>query len=354
MSAVGMGDVLDRGILACPSCASAALLPQQGEVSGGRYKCMSCGHVCLEEDGVLDLRLDTSFDTLLDVEQYDAAHHVTDDSARLLARLYSDIVTGKGKAATGKVLEIGAGSGNLTSGLAEHSTFTEIYCSDLSPGFMRLLRQRIDRMNCRNPVRFYLLDANELPFVDGSFDFVFGHSILHHLAHFERAIAAAHRVMKPGGIAVFGEPVMDTNALISLAAGTIRMMDTVRAVPAFTRREHAILEVIARRSLEKRANMEGDRNELRQIEDKFMFALADMRHLARELGYSDFDCISPHVDKGYGAAVKAGLVQIFRQCVIDPAKLDPYQAVFENLEMTLGPVAGRRPVGMFSYFVFIK
>lgn len=349
-----MGDVLDRGILACPACASATLVGEQDDASGGRYSCMSCGHVCREEEGVLDLRLDASFDTLLDIEQYDATHHVTDGSARILARLYSDIVTGKGKAATGKVLEIGAGSGNLTCGLAEHSEFTEIHCSDLSPAFMRLLRQRINRLSCRNTVSFYLLDANELPFASGSFDFVFGHSILHHLAHFERAIAAAHRVLKPGGIAVFGEPVMDTNALISLAAGTIKMMETVRLVPAFTRREHAILDVVARRSAEKRANMEGDRDGLRQIEDKFMFALADMRHLARELGYSDFDCISPHVNKGYGAAVKAGLVQIFRQCAIDPAKLDPYQAVFENLELTMGPVASHRPVGMFSYFVFVK
>lgn len=349
-----MGDVLDRGILVCPACATAALVVQQDDATGRGYSCMSCGHVCREEDGVLDLRLDASFDTLLDVEEYDAAHHVTDGSARILARLYSDIVTGKGKAATGKVLEIGAGSGNLTCGLAEHSEFAEIHCSDLSPAFMRLLCQRIKMLSCRNTVHFYLLDANELPFVPGSFDFVFGHSILHHLAHFERAIAAAHRVLKPGGIAVFGEPVMDTNALISLAAGTIRMMETVRPVPAFTRREQAILEVVARRSAEKRANMESDRDALRQIEDKFMFALADMRYLAKELGFSDFDCISPHVGKGYGAAVKAGLVQIFRQCAIDPAKLDPYQAVFENLELTMGPVADRHPVGMFSYFVFVK
>src|SRR5262249_27828067 len=44
-----------------------------------------------------------------------------------------------------------------------------------------------------------------LPFADGTFDRVWGNAILHHL-DMERAAGELHRVLRPGGIAVFCEP----------------------------------------------------------------------------------------------------------------------------------------------------
>jgi SAM-dependent methyltransferase len=54
-------------------------------------------------------------------------------------------------------------------------------------------------------IEFLRADAERLPFADGSFARVWGNAILHHL---DLAIAARelHRVLQPGGFAVFCEP----------------------------------------------------------------------------------------------------------------------------------------------------
>lgn len=58
------------------------------------------------------------------------------------------------------------------------------------------------------------MDAHSLQFPDAHFDVVFGRGILHHL-ELDRAAREVHRVLKPGGIAVFVEPRAG-NPLISL------------------------------------------------------------------------------------------------------------------------------------------
>ncbi|WP_230292275.1 class I SAM-dependent methyltransferase [Croceicoccus sp. Ery5] len=54
--------------------------------------------------------------------------------------------------------------------------------------------------------KFMLMDANQLDFPDNSFDAVFGGGILHHI-EFERALSEVRRVLKPGGIMLFEEPL---------------------------------------------------------------------------------------------------------------------------------------------------
>ncbi len=50
--------------------------------------------------------------------------------------------------------------------------------------------------------RFVQGDAENLPFADGSFDFVYSHGVLHHTPDTSRAIGEVHRVLCPGGRAV--------------------------------------------------------------------------------------------------------------------------------------------------------
>jgi len=53
---------------------------------------------------------------------------------------------------------------------------------------------------------FYVMDAHKLKFPDNSFDAVIGGNILHHL-DLETALKEISRVLKPGGICVFHEPL---------------------------------------------------------------------------------------------------------------------------------------------------
>lgn len=59
--------------------------------------------------------------------------------------------------------------------------------------------------------KFYVGDAHNVPFPDESFDVVVGRSILHHL-DFERALQEITRILRPGGRAIFIEPLGDNPA----------------------------------------------------------------------------------------------------------------------------------------------
>jgi len=68
---------------------------------------------------------------------------------------------------------------------------------------------------------FHLGDAHAMPFADSSFDLVVGRSILHHL-DFEIALKEIRRVLRPGGAAVFHEPLRDNPAAILIRRLTPR------------------------------------------------------------------------------------------------------------------------------------
>jgi len=53
-----------------------------------------------------------------------------------------------------------------------------------------------------------VMDANRLEFPNASFDAIIGRAILHHLDH-EQAVREVHRVLRPGGTAIFMEPLRD-------------------------------------------------------------------------------------------------------------------------------------------------
>jgi SAM-dependent methyltransferase len=54
--------------------------------------------------------------------------------------------------------------------------------------------------------KFFVADAHSMPFEDNSFDLVVGRAILHHL-NLDRALNEIRRVLRPGGSAIFIEPL---------------------------------------------------------------------------------------------------------------------------------------------------
>lgn len=55
-------------------------------------------------------------------------------------------------------------------------------------------------------LRFLEADVHALPFNDESFDFVFFHHVLEHVADPERSVAEVARVLRPGGLMYLGTP----------------------------------------------------------------------------------------------------------------------------------------------------
>jgi ubiquinone/menaquinone biosynthesis C-methylase UbiE len=76
---------------------------------------------------------------------------------------------------------------------------------DISAVAARRATEEAERA-CIGNVRFLVMDAEQMEFSDDSFDVVFGSSILHHL-DLKRSLAEIARVVRPGGAAIFLEPM---------------------------------------------------------------------------------------------------------------------------------------------------
>jgi SAM-dependent methyltransferase len=100
------------------------------------------------------------------------------------------------------ILDLGCGAGEAAAYFALRGA-RPVAC-DISGEFLKLA-QEVFRRN-RVDINVFKMRAEELGFLGGSFDFVYGYGILHH-ADIEATVSEAHRVLKKNGIAVFIDPI---------------------------------------------------------------------------------------------------------------------------------------------------
>ena len=132
----------------------------------------------------------------------------------------TDAVGRLGPLAGRRVLEVGVGGGSLAVWLAQQGA--EVVGIDVSPGILEVATKRA-RLNgvadrttfVHAPVETFDPRAAGLPY--GQFDAVIGNNVVH---HFERDLALANlgRLLAPGALAVFCEPVL----LLPEVARTVR------------------------------------------------------------------------------------------------------------------------------------
>jgi ubiquinone/menaquinone biosynthesis C-methylase UbiE len=141
-----------------------------------------------------------------------------------------------------KVLEVGCGTGEFSLQLAPQ--VGELWVIDLSPDLLPRAEKRLRAQCPKAKVVFELQDATALTLPDGSFDAVFGSSVLHHLEA-ARALREAWRVLAPGAWCVFSEPNM-LNPQIALQKNVRffkeRVHDTVDETAFFAWEARRLLE----------------------------------------------------------------------------------------------------------------
>jgi SAM-dependent methyltransferase len=112
---------------------------------------------------------------------------------------------------TGKtVVDFGCGSGENSLLLARHGG--RVLGVDISESLLQLARRRMDVNGLAGRAQFVVGSAHDLPISDGSVDVVLGIAILHHLDLMATA-REVHRILKPGGFAIFQEPVRDSKVV---------------------------------------------------------------------------------------------------------------------------------------------
>jgi SAM-dependent methyltransferase len=104
-----------------------------------------------------------------------------------------------------RVLDYGCGDGHFSRILAGRGA--RVLGIDISPRLIEQARASAMNSGCNgNTPEFVAGDAHHTPFPDAMFDYVVGNGALHHL-ELEKALTEIARVLKPGGKAVFLEPM---------------------------------------------------------------------------------------------------------------------------------------------------
>ena len=117
---------------------------------------------------------------------------------RLLERL--DLIKLQPK----RIVDIGAGTGELSSALGRHYKGCEVITLDLAPNMLKQARKRqgiVDRWFGKQ--RFICGDAEQLPLADNSIDMVFSNFAIQWCSDLDQAFKEFQRVLKPGGLLLF-------------------------------------------------------------------------------------------------------------------------------------------------------
>lgn len=112
-----------------------------------------------------------------------------------------------------QVLEYGCGLGEISTLLAKSGA--KVTTFDLSSKSVNTCRRRARLNHVDNQIRLAVATGENLPYADESFEVIFGKAILHHLDA-DIGWREISRVLKPGGMAVFVEP-MGMNPILNFA-----------------------------------------------------------------------------------------------------------------------------------------
>jgi 2-polyprenyl-3-methyl-5-hydroxy-6-metoxy-1,4-benzoquinol methylase len=126
--------------------------------------------------------------------------------------IYQQMRTMLGDLRGKEVLEYGCGEGWNTSDLARLGARVSAF--DVSPQAIENTRQLLEKQNLLGQCSLAVMPAEKLAYPDESFDVAVGFAIIHHL-DLPTAFRELHRVLRPGGVAWFAEP-LGTNPAIQL------------------------------------------------------------------------------------------------------------------------------------------
>ena len=100
--------------------------------------------------------------------------------------------------APGRMLEIGCGTGHALGWIKRHFRAQRLTAVDLD---MRMLEAAAGRgrQSRHSLAALACADTTRLPFAANMFDAVVGFGFLHHVPHWQKALAEVARVLKPGG-----------------------------------------------------------------------------------------------------------------------------------------------------------
>lgn len=137
------------------------------------------------------------------------------------------------------VLDCGCGPGSITLGIAALVAPGRVVGVDFGSSQIERAQSSAARTGIAN-VNFQTADCYSLPFPDSSFDRVFSHALMEHLADPLRAAKELYRVLKPGGVIGVCSP--DWGGFV-LAPPSARLSEAIEAYTSLQTRNGGDVQV---------------------------------------------------------------------------------------------------------------
>ena len=99
-----------------------------------------------------------------------------------------------------RVLDVGTGTAQIPIEFCQRPVNADIVAIDLAVEMLLLAEQNIRNAGLHGRILLEHVDAKELPFDDGEFDWVISNSIVHHIPEPIDSLREMQRVLKPGGL----------------------------------------------------------------------------------------------------------------------------------------------------------
>lgn len=316
------------------------------------YSCELCNYKYPVKDGIL--LTDTTKDTFLDIKGY-IDEKKQDRPIVNFIDFIQAMYTERGQL---RALEVAGGPGNLTKQVLEYNYFSELWSSDISVAFLEYQQKYIVSECCK----FIQMNAsNTFPFVNNSLDIVYGNSCLHHFLHYEKTLSECFRVLKPGGIAIFGEPISTGIQPLMLMLSLIAEIDHNERKPIFTLNEYKRIKQIPIDSEMLRILATTKQyDKLGKFEDKYQYNIEELTTLAKTIGFSSFQTIKDINPSSflYNPTVQTYIEQIelFIQTIINKWKIpSQYMWIVEEVYSNMvKPNLGTNHCALFTVFCMKK
>lgn len=314
------------------------------DVTAEALRCLTCGTSFPIDAGIPVLHDDETIGTALEAIDYDEVHRIGDVLIDKTGKQWSELFDRFGLARD-DVLEIGAGTGALTLGLLRHQAVGRLTATDVSHKFLSMLATRV--VEYPTPVSFVACDANVPHFAEQSFDIVVGRSILHHLLDYDVTLQQCAKVLRPGGAAIFFEPVLEGKIIVAMLMSLVLRTDAMAEKPRLSKEDRVRMRATVGHQM-KSTTYPQDRESLSKIEDKYIFHIDQMKQAGRDAGFDEAEFVNNGVqDPDYWA-------NVVRISKVPAARIEPYRWIGTTFASTYGKIFPERLSTPMGFFVFRK
>ena len=135
------------------------------------------------------------FEDIETVKEYDKENK---QRTQRLSKSFISVVK-KWEIASGKILDIGCGTGLLAIEFAKNLSGVEITGLDLSDVALEVARDNVQKSEVIERISFQKGDAEDIPFADNAFELVISSNTLHLIMNPIKMFNEIHRVLKTNG-----------------------------------------------------------------------------------------------------------------------------------------------------------